>query len=226
MSARAKKPSAPGKKNVLVVDDHPLTREGLSALINREPDLQVCGEAGSAREVMAALDRQIPDLVLLDLNLPDKEGLELLKDMQALHPRLPVLALSMFDEDIYATRVLRAGGRGFVSKREGGAKVLGAIRKVLDGQPAVSEQMVAQVLEWVSGRNRMADNAPDSKLSDREVQVLRLHGEGWSKVEIGKHLNISPKTVEAHRAAIREKLGLRSHAEFLRYAIRWANAQR
>lgn len=200
-------------------------RRGQADLLNREPDLEVCGEAGTAREAMEAIAKLKPDLALVDMTLPDKDGLELIKDIQALHPGLPVLAMSMQDESLYATRVLRAGGRGYVMKAEGPERLAGAIRTVLSGQVALSPRMSEKVLESMVGPAETTGDGPEDKLTDRELEVLRLFGEGWSTVEIAGRLHLSPKTVDVHRGHIKEKLGFKATPEFTRFAIRWVASQ-
>jgi DNA-binding NarL/FixJ family response regulator len=206
------------------VDDHPLMRRGQTDLLNREPDMEVCGEAGTAREAMDTIAKLKPDLVLVDMALPDKDGLELIKDIQALHPGLPVLAMSMQDESLYAARVLRAGGRGYVMKAEGPERLAAAIRTVLSGQVALSPRMSAKILESVAVPSGKLGGGPEAKLSDRELEVMRLFGEGWSTDEIASRLHLSPKTVDVHRAHIKEKLGLKTTPEFTRFAIRWVSS--
>ena len=218
------KKSAAARKKILLVDDHPLMRRGQADLLGREPDLVVCGEAGTAREAMAAIAKLSPDLVLTDMALPDKNGLELIKDIQALHPGLPVLAMSMQEESLYAARVLRAGGRGYVMKAEGPERLAAAIRDVLNGQVVLSARMAAKMLEAMVGPAGKTSDTPESRLSDRELEVLRLFGEGWSTEEIATRLHLSPKTVDVHRANIKEKLSLKSTPEFQRHAIRWVAA--
>jgi DNA-binding NarL/FixJ family response regulator len=223
MATKTKSAATPAKKKILVVDDHPMTRLGQVETLNREPDLAVCGQSGTARETLEAISRLQPDALLMDLTLPDKEGLELIKDIQALHPGLPILVCSMHDEAFYAGRVLRAGGRGYVMKSEGPEKLVAALRTVLGGQIALSPQMSARLLEAYSGKSK-AGGTPEDKLTDRELEVLRLFGEGWSTEEIGQKLHLSPKTVDVHRGKIKEKLGLPTTPEFLRFAIRWVQA--
>ena len=212
-------------KKILLVDDHPLMRRGQADLLGREPDLMVCGEAGTAREAMAAIAQLAPDLVLTDMALPDKDGLELIKDIQALHPGLPVLAMSMQEESLYAARVLRAGGRGYLMKAEGPERLASAIREVLNGQVVVSQRMAARMLEAMVGPAGKSGTEPEGRLSDRELEVLRLFGEGWSTEEIATRLHLSPKTVDVHRAHIKEKLALKTTPEVQRYAIRWVAAR-
>jgi len=226
-SMPAKTPNAGGPKRtkILLVDDHPLMRRGQADLLEREADLAVCGEAGTARAAMEAIAKLQPDLVLVDMALPDKNGLELIKDIRALHPGLPVLAMSMQDESIYAARVLRAGGRGYVMKGDAPEQLAPAIRAVLGGQVALSPRMSAKMLESMVGQNGQNGEGPEARLTDRELEVLRLFGGGWSTEEIAKRLHLSPKTVDVHRAHIKEKLGLKTTPEFQRFAIRWVASQ-
>jgi DNA-binding NarL/FixJ family response regulator len=221
MPAKERSPAAPHRRKILLIDDHPLMRRGQADLLNREPDLIVCGEAGTAREALAAITRLKPDLVVMDMALPDKDGLDLIKDILTLHPSLPVLAMSMQDESLYAARVLRAGGRGYVMKAEGPEKLAAAVRTVLSGQVALSARMAAKLLSSMVGSAGAADAEPETKLSDRELEVMRLFGEGWSTDEIAQRLHLSPKTVDVHRANLKQKLGLKTTPEFQRYAIRW-----
>jgi len=225
MPRKSNKPEASKRKRILLVDDHPLMRRGQADLLNRETDMTVCGGAGTAREAMEAIATLKPDLVLVDMALPDKDGLELIKDVQALHPSLPLLAMSMQDEALYAPRVLRAGGRGYLMKQEGPELLAAAIRTVLNGQVALSPRMSARMLETMVGRSGPVSGGPESKLSDRELEVVRLFGEGWSVSEIGSRLHLSPKTVEVHRGHIKVKLGFKSTPEFTRFAIRWVASQ-
>jgi len=226
MPRKERSSNQPQRKKILLVDDHPLMRRGQADLLNRETDLTVCGEAGTAREAMEAIAKLKPDLVLVDMTLPDKDGLELIKDIQALHPGLPVLAMSMQEESLYAPRVLRAGGRGYVMKGAGSDEhLLSAIRTVLSGQIAVSPQMSAIILESVAAPSGKVGGGPEARLTDRELEVLRLFGEGWSTDEIASRLHLSPKTVDVHRAHTKQKLGLKTTPEFTRFAIRWVASQ-
>jgi DNA-binding NarL/FixJ family response regulator len=221
------KPSAAtqAKTKLLVVDDHPMMRLGHVEALNREPDFIVCGQAGTACEAMEAIARLKPDLVLTDMTLPDKDGLELLKDIQALHPGLPTMVVSMHEETFYAPRVLRAGGRGYAMKSEGPETVVAAIRTVLSGHIALSPQMSARLLETFGSRPGKTGGAPESKLTDRELEVLSLAGEGWATDEIAQKLHLSAKTVDVHRGKIKEKLGFKTTSEFLRFAIGWVQAR-
>ena len=217
MPAKNKAP----RKRVLIVDDHPMMRTGLAQLIDNEKDLKVCAEADNAREAMDIAVGQALDLILLDISLPDKNGLELIKDIRALKPALPILVVSMHDESLYAERVLRAGGRGYIMKQEGGKKLLQAMRQVLGGQIYVSEKMSAGILESFSGRHAEGAISPVQQLSDREFEVFQLIGQGESTREIAAHLHLSVKTVEVHRLNIKKKLKLQTATDLVRHAVRW-----
>jgi DNA-binding NarL/FixJ family response regulator len=221
---RAGKPT--GKKTrVLIVDDHPMTRAGLVHVINHQPDLMVCGEAESAAQTLDILDSSRPDLLLIDITLPGNSGLELIKDVKAMQPELLMLVVSMHDESLYADRVLRAGARGYITKHEGGEKLMEAIRHVLRGKIYVSESMSAHILEIFSGGQTRLDRSSIEKLSDREFEVFESMGEGLSSQQIAKKLHLSAKTVDAHRANIKTKLGIKTTAELISYAARWTSHQ-
>lgn len=213
------------EKRLLIVDDHPMMRTGLAQLIGTEDGLKVCVEADNAGQALNAVSKQQFDLALVDISLPDKNGLELIKDMRALNPGLPILVVSMHDEMIYAERVLRAGARGYIMKQEGGHKFLQAIRQVLGGQVYVSEKMSARILENLSGSQSGAAGSPVRKLSDREFEVFQLIGQGVGTSEIATRLHLSVKTVEVHRANIKQKLNLSTATELVRYAVRWVDSQ-
>ncbi|MBW0000659.1 MAG: response regulator transcription factor [Verrucomicrobia bacterium] len=210
-------------KRILIVDDHPMIREGLRTLISREPDLSVCGEAETAAEGLKATAELNPDLVLVDIGLPGRNGLELIKDLRAFHPALPILVLSMHDELLWAERVLRAGARGYVMKRETGPVMVQAIRQVLANQLCVSEKISARILESFAGHR--VESSPLGLLSDREFEVFELIGRGKSTTDIAAELHLSTKTVEAHRAKIKEKLELRTMPELISFAARWVETQ-
>ncbi len=220
----SKKP-AQNKTRILIVDDHPMMRQGLAQLIGAEPDLVVCGEAEDAGGALDAIGALNPDLVLADISLPGKNGLELIKDFQAMQPGLPVLVISMHDESLYAERVLRAGGRGYIMKQEGGKKLMQAIRQVLEGKIYVSDKMSAEILETFSGRRTGGESSPVEKLTDREFEVFQLIGQGQGTREIAEKLHLSVKTVDVHRANIKAKLKLQTASELIRFAVRWLEAQ-
>lgn len=220
-----KKEKTTGKrKRILIVDDHPMMRQGLAQLINSEPDLSVCCEADNARQAFETMVQNKPDLALVDISLPDRNGIELIKDIRALHPDLPVLVVSMHDESLYAERVLRAGGRGYIMKQEGGRKLMEAIRQVLAGQIYVSEKMSARILEIFSG-GRRDNSSPVGRLTDREFEVFQLIGQGEGTRQIAERLGLSIKTVEVHRANIKEKLGVKGANDLMRFAVRWVDVQ-
>jgi DNA-binding NarL/FixJ family response regulator len=221
MTVKRNPAATKGKQNVLIVDDHPMMREGLAQLIRHEADLNVCGEAGSANETLDLVEKLKPDLVLVDISLPEKSGLELIKDLQALHPGVRTLVISMHDESLHAERVLRAGARGYIMKQEGGSKIMQAIRQVLAGQIYVSGKMSARILETFSGHGLKTGGSPIERLTDREFEVFRLIGQGIGTREIARRLSLSVKTVEVHRANIKQKLGLRGATELVRHAVRW-----
>lgn len=202
-----------------------MMRQGLAQLVNNEPDLEVSAEADNAAQALKALTTHKPDIALIDISLPDKNGLELIKDFRAWNPEVPLLVVSMHDEALYAERVLRAGGRGYIMKQEGGQKLLQAIRRVLAGQIYVSEKMSAKILEVFSGHGSKSDSSPVGLLTDREFEVFQMIGEGKGTREIAQHLHLSVKTVEVHRANIKEKLQAKSATDLVRYAVRWAEAQ-
>lgn len=212
-------------KRLLVLDDHPITRHGLTQLIDREPDLRVCCEASDARSALACIETSCPDLILADISLPGRSGLEFLKDARALMPDVQILVLSMHDEGLYAERVLRAGGRGYVMKSVGGEKILEAIRKVLSGGLYVSELMSARIVSAFSGARSREGNSLLGVLTDREFEVFQLIGRGGTTREIAKQLHMSVKTVETHRRNARDRLGLPTSSELVKFAIRWASNQ-
>jgi DNA-binding NarL/FixJ family response regulator len=214
------------KTRILIVDDHPMMRQGLAALINNEPDLAICCEAQNAAEAMEAIATKNPDMVLADITLPDKSGLELIKDIQALHPGMRVLVISMHDESLYAERVLRAGGRGYIMKQEGGKRLMEGIRQVLAGQIYVSEKMSRRILELFSGQHASSNgSSPVEKLTDREFEVFEHIGTGKSTRDIAEKLHLSVKTVEVHRLHIKDKLAIRTAPELIRYAVRWVESR-
>jgi len=212
------------RKRILIVDDHPVFREGLVGLVEREADLTVCGEANDARQALSASERLKADLIVVALGLPGKSGLELIKDIRAVRPQTSVLVISMHDETLYAERVLRAGGRGYIMKQEGPEKILDAIRQVLDGQVYVSPKISSRILDALSGR-RAGANSPIARLTDREFEILRLIGQGKDSRSVAKQLGLSIKTVDAHRAHIKAKLDLKSGTELIVYAARWLETQ-
>ena len=207
------------------MDDHPLTRRGMAQLIGQQPDLTVCGEAGNAAQAVEAVQNLRPHLVLVDVTLPGKHGLELIKDLKVLYPEVLLLVVSMHDESLYATRALRAGARGYLMKNEGGDRLVEAVREVLAGKIFVSPSMSARILDSLSERHPRAVGHDLAALTDREFEVFQFIGQGMTTHEIGRQLHMSGKTVETHRLHIRDKLGLKTGPELLKYAVRWAGVQ-
>ena len=198
-----------------------MTRTGLAYLINHQPDMTVCCEAQDAAQALEAVINNKPDLVLTDFTLPDKNGLELIKDLKAIAPRLPILVISMHQESLYAERVLRAGARGYITKEEGGERLMRAIRHVLSGAIYVSDKMSARILEIFSGSAGTQERSPVEELSDREFEIFELLGDGLSTQQIAERLHLSMKTVDAHRANVKEKLKLKTGNELISFAARW-----
>lgn len=217
-------PPAWQKLRILLVDDHPMIREGLASLINNQPDLEVCGEAESAPQAIEMIPSCNPGLVIADITLPGRSGIELVKDICAMYPAVASLVVSMHDEAVYAERVLRAGARGYIMKKEGGQRILEAIRKIRSGDVAVSEKMSAQILRLFSGRSGDEQESPVRQLTDREFEVFELIGRGLSTVDMAALLHISAKTVEVHRAHIKAKLQIKTAPELIAYAARWAQS--
>ncbi len=211
------------RHRILIVDDHPMMREGLRTLISRERDLIVCGEAETAGQALDAVAKLKPDLVLADITLPGPNGIELIKDICALQQGMLILVISMHDESLYAERVLRAGARGYIMKQESGPTMMQAIRQVLAKRIYLSDKMSARILEHVVGKRTEA--SPIKRLSDREWEVFELIGRGRGTVQIAEELHLSPKTVEAHRAHVKEKLDLRTMTELVSFASRWVETQ-
>ncbi|HWI55836.1 MAG TPA: response regulator transcription factor [Bacillota bacterium] len=213
--------SSSTRKRVFLLDDHPITRYGLVQLINGEPDLTICGEAETAQQALVALKVPVPDLVLTDISLPGKSGLEFIKELQRLHPSIRVLVLSMHDETVYAERVLRAGARGYLMKSEGGQKLLEAIRQVLRGQVFLSPRMSTAIIDGVARHRAPAAETSLAALTDREFEIFQFIGQGFSTQKIGKCLDISIKTIGTHRVHIKQKLKLNSSMELVQHAVRW-----
>ncbi|GHC53154.1 response regulator transcription factor [Roseibacillus persicicus] len=209
------------ERTVAIVDDHTMMREGLAGLVNSLEGFCCCWSAGDATEAMSQLENECPKLLMVDMTLPGRNGLELTKDALALHPSLPVLVVSMHDETLYAQRVLRAGAKGYIMKDAPTEQLIEAIQKTAAGGMWVSGAMSAKIIEAFSSQPGTEKVEGVHRLSDREFEIFQLIGEGKSKSAIAEGLNISPKTVDVHKAHIREKLELEDAAAVLRYAIRW-----
>ena len=213
------------KAKILIVDDHPLVREGLADLVNKEKDLVVCGQAEDAYQAMEAIRELKPDMAIVDISLKETSGLELIKDIKIQHPGLPILTLSMHEESVYAERALRAGAKGYIMKREATKKVVTAIRKVLRGQLYLSEKMTTRLVrKFVDGKPE-AGTSPIDRLTDRELEVFSLLGRGNGTRQISEQLHLSVKTIETYRSRIKEKLNLTSASELLQHAFQWVNSE-
>ena len=206
---------------IVLVDDHPLVRERLAEMLNREPDLRVCGEAEDRQGALSVIATSKPDLAIVDLTLKDSHGLDLIKDIQARWPALAVLVVSMHEESLHAERAIRAGARGYITKQEATRKILLAVRRVLEGGIYLSDTIAAQLAPKAVGRGDAPAGVSLEHLADRELEVLQWIGRGYSTHEIAERLHLNFKTVETYRARIKDKLGLKDAHEVLQYAIRW-----
>jgi DNA-binding NarL/FixJ family response regulator len=214
------------KKRILVVDDHPIVRQGLSQLINQEEDLTVCGAAKDASSALEAIAGSQPDLLIVDVSLEGPDGLDLLKTVRLRDPALPVLVLSMHDESLYAERALRAGARGYIMKQAATEGLLGAIRRILGGDIYVSDSVASRMLQQFTGRATPTERSPVEGLSDRELEVFRMIGQGHGTREIADLLHLSVKTVESYQAHIKEKMSLKNSRELVQHAVRWVSNER
>jgi DNA-binding NarL/FixJ family response regulator len=214
-----------GRKKLLLVDDHPFMRAGLAQLIDKQPDIVAAGEAGEPKEAIQRLAQTKYDLVLTDITMPGRSGLEFIRDLQAMHPELPILVVSMHDEMIYAERVLQAGARGYIMKGAGGENLLTAIRQILAGEIYTSAKVSAKIVGDFSARKPRGSISPIEKLTNREFEVFQLVGQGLSTREIAERLGLSSKTVDVHRSHVREKLQLKDATELVRHAVRWFETQ-
>jgi DNA-binding NarL/FixJ family response regulator len=204
---------------ILIVDDHPIMRQGLITLLEGEDDLEVCGEAEDVPQALEAIENSHPDFAIVDISLKGRSGMELLKDLQQYHPKLQVMVLSMYDESLYAERALRCGARGYVMKQEAMDKVLAAIRRILAGDLYISEKLSSTMMQRLLDKSSPGSGSPLKQLTDREIEVFQRIGQGRSLREIAEELCLSAKTIETHREHLKAKLGLQSSGELLRYAI-------
>jgi DNA-binding NarL/FixJ family response regulator len=226
MSLKPSTPQATQKRSrVLLVDDHPMVRERLADVINREADLMVSGEAEDRHEAIAAILAQPPDLVIVDLTLKSSDGLELIKDIRARWPKMRMLVVSMHDESLYAERVIRAGAMGYITKQEATRKVLLAIRRVLAGSIYLNEKIASRLIRRLMTNADQPTATPAESLADRESQVFELIGRGLNTHDIALQLHIAVKTVETYRARIKQKLSLKDASELLQLAIAWSRGQ-
>jgi DNA-binding NarL/FixJ family response regulator len=215
----------PRKLGILLVDDHPITRQGVAALINQEGNLMVCGEADSAPKALELITKLAPDMAVIDISLKSVNGLELMKNIKALMPKLPVLVMSMHDEALYAERALRAGAQGYIMKQEASEKILVAIQRVLKGELYLSDKMQEKMLHRIVNAKQEEPGFAIDKLSDREMEVFQLIGNGFSTRQIATQLNLSVKTIESYREHLKLKLALDTGSDLVRYAIQWMKSQ-
>jgi len=214
------------KRRILVVDDHPVVREGLTYLIDEQEDLVVCGTAENIPQAIKAVESLKPDMVTVDISLKDASGLELIKVIKTQFPGLPALALSVHPEQFYAERAIRAGAKGYITKREDTGEIIAAIREVLDGGIYLSRAMTERLLHSLVGNSRPdPDTSPIDRLTDRELEVFSLLGQGRGTRQIAENLHVSIKTVETYRLRITEKLNIAGATELLRSAFQWASEQ-
>jgi DNA-binding NarL/FixJ family response regulator len=218
--AKANQETTSEKHRIYLVDDHPIVQQALADMLNHEPDLVVCGSTKNAHSALDQIGTLHPDLVILDLVLQGANGIEVLKDIRVRYPKQQVLMLSMHDEAVYAFRALRAGAAGYIMKAEATEKLLTAVRQVLEGGVYLSERMQRRVLGRMGGVQTDEVPQPLDQLSDRELEVLRLLGQAMSSRQIANELHLSVKTIESHRAHLKEKLGLKTGADLIQYAIR------
>lgn len=220
-SSIGQRSAAPRRRRIMIVDDHPIVRQGLRRLMEAEPDLEVCGEAETAREAKSMIRELRPDGVIVDVSLAQGDGLELVKDARAHYPTLPLLVLSMHDEVIYAERMLSAGANGYIMKQAASDQFLVALRRVLEGGIYVSEMVGNSMIEKFAAGGAYASANPVDSLSNRELQVLHMIGKGLSTRQTAEALNLSIKTIESHRQRIKRKLSLTTAAQLMQYAVNW-----
>ncbi len=215
-------PEAPARQfRVLLVDDHPIIRQGLAALVATDPELMVCGEADNGPRALELVTKLAPDLAVIDVSLRSGNGLELMKNLRILAPKLPVLFMSMHDETLYAERALRAGAQGYIMKEETNEKILGAIQRVLKGELYLSEKMQERMLRRMARAKPEEPGCAVDTLSDRELEVFQLIGNGFSTRQIAARLNLSVKTIESYREHLKLKLALETGSDLVRHAIQW-----
>ena len=225
MATETPRTSSTTKSKVFLVEDHPVTRDGLAQLINYQEDLCMCGSAGTAAKALSGIETSQPDLVIMDVSLPDGHGIELVKDLKALYPELRILMLSMHDEALYAERALRAGAGGYIMKQESTNTVLAAARQILRGKTYLSPKLQERVLQRFAAGIASPTTSEIERLTDRELEIFELIGRGRGTREIAQHLRLSVSTVETHRAHLKEKFELDSSTELTRRAVEWVSSR-
>jgi DNA-binding NarL/FixJ family response regulator len=217
--------AAHARWRVLLVDDHPIVRQGLGRLIAGEGDLEVCAEAGTVREARQAIRDHAPDVVVIDISLKEGDGIELVKEVRAHHPSLPMLVLSMHDESVYAERLLAVGANGYIMKQAATRRFIAALRRVLEGGVYVSEAIGARMMHKPAAGGSTPPTDPIQRLSNRELQVLQMVGRGLSTRQVAEALHLSIKTVESHRLRIKRKLELATSSQLVQYAVNWVSGK-
>ena len=210
---------------IYIVDDHPLVRQGLTQIVANETDMEICGEAEDSPAAIRGVGEANPDAIIVDISLKGTNGLELIKNLKAIHEDIPILVFSMHDETIYAQRALRAGAKAYVMKKESPSKVVDAIRKIIQGEIYVSPSVADQVLHQIVNGPGNVSTSPVDRLTDRELEVVQLIGRGLSSREIAESLHLSVKTIESHRAHVKEKLSLRNATELVQFSVQWVDQQ-
>ena len=210
---------------IYIVDDHPLVRHGLCQIVANEADMEICGEADDSPAAIRGVGEANPDAIIVDISLKGANGLELIKNLKAIHEDIPILVFSMHDETIYAQRALRAGAKAYVMKKESPSKVVDAIRKIIQGEIYVSPSVADQVLHQIVNGPGNVSTSPVDRLTDRELEVVQLIGRGLSSREVAESLHLSVKTIESHRAHVKEKLGLRNATELVQFSVQWVDQQ-
>jgi DNA-binding NarL/FixJ family response regulator len=220
------KPDKPsGRVRVMLVDDHPLMRQGMKTLIEQHKRFEVCGEADNAPRALELVAKLQPDLAVVDISLQSTNGIELTKGLRGLCPTMQVLIISMHDENVYAERALRAGAMGYVMKHEAGDKIIAAMEQILEGEVHLSDRVKSRMLHRFVQHRADVLISPMEKLSDREMEVFQLLGNGYGTREIANLLNLSVKTIDSYREHLKEKLGLPTGNDLVRHAIQWTKSQ-
>lgn len=213
------------KKKILIVEDHPIFRMGMCELINREKDLTVCGSAEDVPDAMALVESENPDLVILDLSLKSSSGMTLIKDLNKYYRHIPVLVLSMHEESLHAERCLLAGAKGYLMKHESKDSVIMAVRKIFAGRKYISQRIMDTLLDKIGEEPEKKQDSPLHRLTDREIEIFQMIGKGFSSRQIAGHLNLSVKTVSAHKERIKQKLGIGTSGALIRYAVLWLETE-
>ena len=224
-TAFIKRSATTPRKKILIVDDHPMMRTGLSQIVKAQPGLEVFGEAGSPAEALEKLSAKLPDLIMADLTMKGGSGFEFIREVQARHPEVPVLVVSMHDENVYAERALRAGARGYIMKEESPDQLITAILRVLEGGMYLSDNMSTLLLKSFTNARSRSAMSPLQCLTDRECEIYQIIGRGKTTEEIAALLRISPQTVDVHRAQIKEKLNLKSGTALVHHAVQWVETE-